>query len=149
MDIGGVESEKEKAWTPSNVWEVEGYVDDDGNWWSEEQWNLWGYEQEPGNSEDVNAVNKGKEKENVYNATIAVYLGTSLSTAAKEKAKAKGTRRMGDAFHTDSTRKVRAMAKEVTVKGKTKAQEVKVDMSHSLTGSVTNADKRVTLQPTA
>ena len=45
MDIGGVESEKEKAWTNPNVWEVEGYLDDDGNWWSEEQWQLWEYEQ--------------------------------------------------------------------------------------------------------
>ena len=85
----------------------------------------------------------------MYNATTAVCLGTSLLTAAKERAKVKGTRRMGDAFHTDSSLKVKAMEKEVTVRERTKAQEVKVDMSHSLTGSVTNADKRVTLQPTA
>merc|ERR1712086_629054 len=62
MDIGGVDGEKgekENNWTP-NVWEVEGYVDDDGNWWSEEQWSIWEYEQDPSDSEDVNAVGKGK-----------------------------------------------------------------------------------------
>ena len=63
MDIGGVEGEKEKTWTTPNVWNVEGYIDDDGNWWSEEQWAMWEYDQqEQEDGEDVNAVNKGKGK---------------------------------------------------------------------------------------
>ena len=62
MEIGGFDGENEKTWTGSSVWEVEGYVDDDGNWWSEEQWNQWEYEQASEDAEDVNAVNKGKGK---------------------------------------------------------------------------------------
>ena len=49
---------------------------------------------------------------------------------------------MGDAFHTASTAEARAMERVVTEAERTKAQEEKVAMSHSLTGSVTNADKR-------
>ena len=100
MDIGGVDGEKDekdKAWTNPNVWEVEGYVDDDGNWWSEEQWNLWEYEQEAGDGEDVNAVNKGKGKgKGVKCYTCGLY-GHISANCRRGKGKGKGNAKNGGA----------------------------------------------------
>ena len=92
MEIGGVDGVNEKSKTSPNVWEVEGYVDDEGNWWSEEQWSQWQYDQAPDDAEDVNAVDKGKGKgkgTQCYNCGLFGHIAANC-----RKGKGKGKRKL-------------------------------------------------------
>ena len=95
MEIGGIEGEKDKAWDNQNVWEVEGYVDDDGNWWSDAQWNSWEYDQEPGEGEDVNAVGKGKGKGKGVKCYSCGFFGHIAANCRRGKGKGKGNAKNG------------------------------------------------------
>ena len=75
---------------------------------------------------------------------------TLRPTADEEKAREKGTRRMGDALPMGSTPKARATERGTTGKEeKGKAQVEKAVTSHSVSGNVTSADKKAISQPTA
>ena len=70
--------------------------------------------------------------------------------AGVEKAKAKGTQRMGDASPMGNTLRVKATERATSAKEeKAKDQVVKVAMFPSVTGNAISAAKRVTSPPTA
>ena len=95
MEIGGVGGVNEKSQTSPNVWEVEGYVDDEGNWWSEEQWSQWQYDQAPDDAEDVNAVDKGKGKGKGTQCYNCGLFGHIAANCRKGKGKGKGNYKGG------------------------------------------------------
>lgn len=64
MDIGEVNGQEGTNNENTFDWNQNGYVDEEGNWWSSEEWDNW-YAATPGyghTEEYINVVNKGKGK---------------------------------------------------------------------------------------